>query len=237
MNAPKGPRKAPKSARNFRNRRRPVRDQPDGLKASGVEIMRSFRKARNAMAKAADRGHDVIPVLIDCFADTVQRRSAQRPSRVELNRLCEVAYEVLEREYMTGGTRDIVELVMMLAPQARYGRAPSHFHPYVNNPTGAFYGIRSRYMRSAVNQVKTLYGKEAKTGSQPSHSLARDVKKAEYRLADLIGWYARLDGSMNKEEYEFLRTVFPHRMFEDAAEYDLINTGRLDVLLLLERWV
>ncbi|THZ16429.1 hypothetical protein D6C91_06360 [Aureobasidium pullulans] len=237
MNAPKGPRKAPNSARNFRNRRRPVRDQPDGLKASGVEIMRSFRKARNAMAKAADRGHDVIPVLIDCFADTVQRRSAQRPSRDELNRLCEVAYEVLEREYMTGGTRDIVELVMMLAPQARYGRAPSHFHPYVNNPTGAFYGIRSRYMRAAVNQVKTLYGKEAKTGSQPSHSLARDVKKAEYRLADLIGWYARLDGSMNKEEYEFLRTVFPHRMFEDAAEYDLINTGRLDVLLLLERWV
>ncbi|KAI5245627.1 hypothetical protein E4T42_06719 [Aureobasidium subglaciale] len=218
-----------------RSRQQPIIDQPYGLKASGVELMKSHRRTRIAMARAADRGHDAIPVLIDCFAETVHHRSAKRPSREEMIRMCEVAYEVMEREYLTGGGRDIVDLVMMLAPQARYSNVPSHFHPYVNKPTGAYYGVRSRYVRSATNQLRALYDLEVRKGHDPL--FVREVKKAEYRLTDLIGWYGRMDGSMSKEEYNFLRSKFPHRRFNDDREYDEINPGRYDVLLFLERWL
>jgi hypothetical protein len=188
------------------------------------------------MAKAADRGDDAIPVLIDWFARAVQRKSLRRRvSRDELNRLCEIAYELLEKEYLTGAGRDIVDLVMSMAAEARYRRGPSHFHPFVNNPTGAYFGIRSRHVRAAVNTVRQLYGEEAIKGHEPG--FAREVKKAEYRLAAVVGWFARADGSMNKTEYEFLRKKFPWRRFDSAAEYDMINPERLDVLLLLQSWI
>jgi len=205
------------------------------LKASGTEVMYSFRSTRVAMAKAADRGDDAIPVLIDCFARAVQNKSWMRVSRDELNRLCEIAYELLEKEYLTGAGRDIVELVMSMAADACYRNRPTHFHPFFNNRTGAYYGIRSKHVKAAVNVVRSLYGQEAKKGHEPG--FAREVKKAEYRLAAVVGWFARADGSMNKKEYEFLRHKFPWRSFNNAAEYDMVNPERLDVLLLLQTWV
>ncbi|CAD0100844.1 unnamed protein product [Aureobasidium mustum] len=197
--------------------------------------MKTHRKVRNAMAKAADRGDDAIAVLIDCFAESVQKQSVQRLGRNELNRICEVACEALERDYLTAEGRDIVDLVMDLVPQARYSRSPSHFHPFVKNPTGASFGIRSKRVRTAVNQVKVLYTQEAMRVPKPS--LGREVKKAEYVLADVVGQYARRDGTMNKTEYEFLRSKFPWRRFDYAAEYDEINPERLDVLVLLQSWI
>ncbi|KAI4784988.1 hypothetical protein E4T52_00007 [Aureobasidium sp. EXF-3400] len=213
----------------------PVREQPFGLKASGVEVMRSYRRVREAMARAADRGHDAIPVLVDCFAQAIQHRSIRRVTRDELNRMCEIAYELLEKEYLTRGGRDIVNLVMSMAIEARCKRGPTHFHPFVNNPTGMYFGIRSRHVRAAVNTVRQLYDEEVKEGYEPG--FARELKKAEYRLAAVVGWFARADGSMNKTEYEFLRKKFPWRRFDSAAEYDMINPERLDVLLLLQSWI
>jgi hypothetical protein len=197
--------------------------------------MRSYRTTRYLMAKAADHGGDAIDVLVDCFALAVQRRSVRKVSREELNRLCQVAFELLEKEYLTGAGRDIVDLVMGMAAEAQYRRCPSHFHPFINNPTGAHFGIRSRHVSAAVNTVKSFYGQEPKRGHEPA--FAREVKKAEYRLAAVVGWFARADGSMNKSEYDFLRQKFPWRRFDDAAEYDLINPERLDVLLLLQSWI
>jgi hypothetical protein len=197
--------------------------------------MCSHRKTRNTMAKAADRGDDVIPVLVDCFAQAVQHRSVKRVSRDELNRVCEVAYELLEKEYLTGSGRDIVDLVMEKASEAAHRGYPTHFHPFTNNPTGERFGIRSRWVRAAVNTVKHLYGQEAKRGHV--RGLVYEIKRAEYRLADVVGYYARADGSMNKSEYEFLRKKFPWRRFDKSAEYDMINPERLDVLLLLQSWV
>ncbi|KAH0280675.1 hypothetical protein KCU91_g852, partial [Aureobasidium melanogenum] len=222
-------------ARKARYRREPVRDQPFGLKASGVEVMRTHRNTRKAMAMAADRGDDAIAVLIDCFAQAVQTRGARRMGRDEVNRVCEVACEALERDYLTGEGRDIVDLVMEMVPQARYSRYPSHFHPFVNNPTGAHFGIRSKRVRTAVDQVKALYAQEAMR--MPKPSLARDVKKAEYRLADVVGRHARMDGTMNKTEYEFLRSKFSWRRFDYTTEYDEINPEQLDVLVLLQSWI
>jgi hypothetical protein len=189
------------------------------------------------MAKAADRGHDAIAVLVDCFALAVHQksRSVKQMDKTELNRLCEIAYELLEKEYLTGPGRDIVDLVMGMAPEAKYSRHPSHFHPFVNNPTGACFGIRSKHVRAAVNTVKSFYSQEPKRGHEPG--FAREVKKAEYRLAAVVGWFARADGSMNKSEYEFLRHKFPWRRFDKSAEYDMINPERLDVLLLLQSWI
>ncbi|KAH0339841.1 hypothetical protein KCU81_g7060, partial [Aureobasidium melanogenum] len=221
-------------ARKARYRREPVADQPFGLKASGVEFMATHRRVRKLMAMAADRGDDAVAVLIDCFAQAVQARGAKM-SRDELNRVCEVACEALERDYLTGEGRDIVDLVMDLVQQARYNRYPTHFHPFVNNPTGASFGIRSKRVRTAVNQVKVLYAQEAMR--VPNPSLAREVKKAEYRLADVMGRHARMDGTMNKTEYEFLRSKFPWRRFDYASEYDEINPERLDVLVLLQSWI
>lgn len=197
--------------------------------------MYSYRSTRFAMAKAADRGDDAIPVLVDCFARAVQNKSWIVVSRHELNRLCEIAYELLEKEYLTGAGRDIVGLVMGMAAEACYRNRPTHFHPFFNSPTGAYYGIRSRHVRAAVNTVKVLYSQEAKRGYEPG--FAREVKVAEYRLAAVVGWFARADGSMNKTEYEFLRQKFPWRSFDSATEYDLVNPERLDVLLLLQTWV
>ncbi|KAG9522247.1 hypothetical protein KCV07_g3138, partial [Aureobasidium melanogenum] len=222
-------------ARKARYRREPVRDQPFGLKASGIEVMRTHRNTRKAMAMAADRGDDAVAVLIDCFAQAVQTRGARRMGRDEVNRVCEVACEALERDYLTGEGRDIVDLVMELVQQARLSRYPTHFHPFVNNPTGANFGIRSKRVRTAVSQVKVLYAQEAMR--KPKPSLARDVKKAEYRLADVVGRHARMDGTMNKTEYEFLRSKFPWRRFDYAHEYDEINPERLDVLVLLQSWI
>lgn len=197
--------------------------------------MYSYRSTRFAMAKAADRGDDAIPVLVDCFARAVQNKSWITVSRDELNRLCEIAYELLEKEYLTGAGRDIVDLVMSMASEACYKNRPTHFHPFFNNPSGAYYGIRSKHVRAAVNTVKVLYSQEAKRGYEPG--FAREVKVAEYRLAAVVGWFARADGSMNKTEYEFLRQKFPWRSFDSATEYDLVNPERLDVLLLLQTWV
>lgn len=197
--------------------------------------MRTHRQTRYAMAKAADRGDDAVAVLIDCFAAAVQTRCARKLGRDELNRVCEVACEALERDYLTGEGRDIVDLVMGMVPQARYSRSPSHFHPFVKNPTGAHYGIRSRHVITAVNQIKVLYAQEAMRVPKPS--LAREVKKAEYRLAYVVGRYARMDGTMSKTEYEFLRSKFPWRRFDYATEYDEINPERLDVLVLLQSWI
>ncbi|KAI4744328.1 hypothetical protein E4T50_05326 [Aureobasidium sp. EXF-12298] len=211
------------------------RNTPFGLKAFGVEVMRTHRNTRKAMAMAADRGDDAVAVLIDCFAQAVQTRGARRMGRDEVNRVCEVACEALERDYLTGEGRDIVDLVMELVQQARLSRYPTHFHPFVNNPTGANFGIRSKRVRTAVNQVKVLYAQEAMI--MPKPSLARDVKKAEYRLADVVGRHARMDGTMNKTEYEFLRSKFPWRRFDYAHEYDEINPERLDVLVLLQSWI
>ncbi|CAD0115042.1 unnamed protein product [Aureobasidium uvarum] len=224
-----------RKARKARYRQEPVRDQPFGLRPSGIEVMRTHRNTRNAMAKAADRGDDVIAVLIDCFAESVQRRSLRRLDMNELLRVCEVAWEALERDRLTGEGRDIVDLVMDLVGQACNGRHPSHFHPFVNNPTGANFGIRSKRVRGAVNQLKILYSQEVKRGYVPA--LARDVKRAEYRLVDVVGWYARMDGTMNRAEYEFLRKKFPWRRFDHVAEYDAINPEQLDVLLLLDTWI
>ncbi|KAH0367818.1 hypothetical protein KCU65_g4386, partial [Aureobasidium melanogenum] len=242
---PAGPRRAPRPsarsaykarrARKARYRREPVADQPFGLKASGVEVMTTHRRVRKLMAMAADRGDDAVAVLIDCFAQAVQTRSMRGLGKVELNRVCEVACEALERDYLTGEGRDIVDLVMELVPQARFSRYPTHFHPFVNNPTGANFGIRSKRVRTAIHQVKVLYAQE--TMRMPNLSLARDVKKAEYRLADVMGRHARMDGTMNKTEYEFLRSKFPWRRFDYASEYDEINPERLDVLVLLQSWI
>lgn len=197
--------------------------------------MYSYRSTRFAMAKAADRGDDAIPVLIDCFARAVQNKSWMRVSKGELNRLCEIAYELLEKEYLTGAGRDIVDLVMSMAAEACYRNRPTHFHPFLNNRTGAYYGIRSRHVRDAVHAVKWLYGQEFTRGHEPV--FAREVKKAEYKLAAVVGWFARADGTMSKTEYEFLRQKFPWRKFDNVAEYDLVNTERLDVLLLLQTWI
>jgi hypothetical protein len=197
--------------------------------------MCTHRKTRNAMAKAADRGHDAIDVLVDCFAQAVQHRSKRKASRDELRSFCEVAYEMLEKEYLTGGGRDIVDLIMGKAGEARYGNHPTHFHPFINNPTGERFGIRSKQVKAAVDTVKHLYGQEAKRGHVPA--LAREIKKAEYQLADVVGYYARADGSMNKSEYDFLRQKFPWRRFDKKSEYDLINPERLDILLLLQSWI
>ncbi|KAI4726271.1 hypothetical protein E4T49_05935 [Aureobasidium sp. EXF-10728] len=233
----KAGRKANKArkARKARYRQEPVRDQPSGLKPSGIEVMRTHRNTRKAMARAADRGDDVIAVLIDCFAEAVQRQSVRRLNMNELLRVCEVAWEALERDRLTGEGRDIVDLVMDLVSQACNSRRPSHFHPFVNNPTGAHFGIHSKRVRGAVNQLKTLYNQELKRGYVPA--LARDVKRAEYRLVDVVGQYARMDGTMNLAEYEFLRQKFPWRRFDYVAEYDAINPERLDVLLLLDTWI
>lgn len=197
--------------------------------------MRSHRKVRETMAKAADRGYDPIPVLIDCFAQAMQRQSVRKVDNNELHRLCEIAYERLEKEYFTGRGRDIVNLVMGMTSEAACKGRPSHFHPFVNNPTGANFGIRSKHVRAAVNAVKHLYSQEARRGHVPA--LAREVKRAEYRLADVVGWYARADGSMSNTEYDFLRQKFPWRRFDRAAEYDMVNPERLDVLLLLQSWI
>jgi hypothetical protein len=196
--------------------------------------MNTHRNTRYAMAKAADRGDDAIPVLIDCFARELQHK-CKRMSGNELTRMCEIAYERLEKEYLTGGGRDVVNLVMGMVSEAKSTRGPSHFHPFAKNPTGARFGIRSKFVRTAVSVVKHLYGQEAKRGHVPA--LARESKKAEYRLADVVGYYARADGSMSKSEYDFLREKFPWRRFDRDAEYDLVNPERLDVLLLLQSWI
>jgi hypothetical protein len=197
--------------------------------------MCTHRNTRYAMAKAADRGDDAIDVLVDCFAQEIQQPPGRRVNREELNRAREVAYERLEKEYLTGGRRDIVNLIMGMTSEVKCKSAPSHFRPFNKNPTGVHFGIRSKHVKAAVNTVKHLYGQEAKRGHVPA--LAREIKKTEYRLADVVGYYARADGSMNKSEYNFLREKFPWRRFDRDAEYDLVNPERLDVLLLLQAWI
>jgi hypothetical protein len=224
-----------RKARKTRHRRESGRNGPFGLKPSGVEVMSTHCNTRYAMARAADRGDDPIPVLVDCLVQELQHKCKRRISGNELSRLCEIAYERLEKEYLTGGRRDIVNLVMGMVSEAKSTRGPSHFHPFVNNPTGARFGIRSKHVRAAVSMVKFLYGQEAKRGHV--RGLAYEIKRAEYRLADVVGYYARADGTMNKSEYDFLRKKFPWRRFDKSAEYDMINPERLDVLLLLKTWI
>jgi hypothetical protein len=225
-----------RKAKKARHRRESGRNGPFGLKPSGVEVMNTHRNTRYAMARAADRGRDPISVLLDCFAQDLQHKCKRRMSGNDLNRFCEIAYERLEKEYLTGGRRDIVNLIMGMASEIKRSRhSPSHFDPFVNNPTGARFGIRSKHVKAAVYTVKHLYGQEAKRGHVPA--LAHEIRKAEYRLADVVGWYARADGSMNKSEYEFLREKFPWRRFDRTAEYDMVNPERLDVLLLLQSWI
>ena len=55
-------------------------------------------------------------------------------------------------------------------------RTPSSVHPFVNNPTGDGYDVRSSQVKDATKVVKSLYSEEAKRGNDPDFALL--VKEA-----------------------------------------------------------
>lgn len=96
------------------------------------------------MAKANDRDYNLIHVLVDCFVQWIESGRATHATRNEIHRLRKFAYELIERERLTKSSKDVVDVVMQLANQARITRGPTHFYPFVKNPTGAHLGIRSK---------------------------------------------------------------------------------------------
>ena len=55
-------------------------------------------------------------------------------------------------------------------------RTPSSVHPFVNNPTGDGYDVRSSQVKDATKVVKSLYSEETKRGNNPDFALL--VKEA-----------------------------------------------------------
>lgn len=90
-------------------------------------------------------------------------------------------------------------------------------------------------MFSAITHVRRLYALGEQHGNNLDYQ--RDLKRAEYRLVDLVRLYARQEGSMNDAEYDFLMEWFPYLAFDRHADYDQVNQGYIDVLLLLEKWI